>query len=188
MKSAMFAAAFAIALLPLSACGQQSGGDDVMQAIHQADADDAQAAQDAQAEGARFLTAAKAHAGAVTTSSGLVFEVVRRGSNQRLPRPPAGAQVLVHYEGKLADGSVFDSSIQRGEPAQFGLGDVGPGFSEAIQLMRPGDEVIATFPAELGYGPEGRPPVIPPNATLQFRIILLAFQDASGHSVQAPNR
>jgi FKBP-type peptidyl-prolyl cis-trans isomerase len=61
-----------------------------------------------------------------------------------------------------------------------------PGFSEAIQQMRPGDEVVATFPAELGYGVRGSPPVIPPGAALQFRIVLLAFQEPGGPVVQSP--
>jgi peptidylprolyl isomerase/FKBP-type peptidyl-prolyl cis-trans isomerase FklB len=81
---------------------------------------------------------------------------------------------------------VFDSSFERGQPAQFPLAGVVPGFSEAIQQMRPGDEVLATFPAELGYGAEGQPPVIPGGAALQFRIVLLAFQGADGRVVEAP--
>ena len=123
----------------------------------------------------------------VATANGTVFfEVVNRGRDQSLPRPSGAATVLVHYEGKLADGSVFDSSFARGEPAEFPLGAVVAGFSEAIQQMRPGDEVVATFPMELGYGPSGRPPVIPPAAPLQFRIVLLAFQEPGAQPVSAP--
>jgi FKBP-type peptidyl-prolyl cis-trans isomerase len=101
-------------------------------------------------------------------------------------RPTQAAAVLVHYEGKLPDGTVFESSFARGEPVEFPLANVVPGFSEAIQQMRPGDELIATFPMELGYGPEGRPPTIPPASPLQFRIVLLAYKEPGGQAVSAP--
>lgn len=122
-----------------------------------------------------------------TLPSGLILQFRRRGADQSLPQPTMDATVLVHYEGALAaDGTVFDSSFQRGEPADFPLRGVVRGFSEAITHMRPGDEVMATFPAEMGYGAEGRPPRIPPNSALQFRIRLLAFQEPGGQVVQAP--
>jgi FKBP-type peptidyl-prolyl cis-trans isomerase len=122
-----------------------------------------------------------------TLPSGVEIQFRRRGSDQTLARPSAEAVVLVNYEGSLAgNGQVFDSSFQRGEPVDFPLPAVVRGFSEAIQQMRPGDEVVATFPAELGYGAEGRPPQIPPNSALRFRIQLLAFQEADGRVVGAP--
>lgn len=176
---ALLAAAILVAL---AACGDRS----VMEEIERAEAEDAAAAERVVADSAAFVTAAGAEAGAETRPSGLVVRFVRRGSNTSLPRPGEDATVLVHYEGKLADGSVFDSSIERGQPAEFPLGGVVAGFSEAIQLMRPGDEMIATFPGDLGYGAEGRPPVIPGGAALQFRIQLLAFQGADGRIVEAP--
>lgn len=168
----------AAALLALAAC--DSGGDSgVMREIERAEKAEADSAQ-------QFLAEARARPGAQEQPSGLIVEFVRRGADQTLPQPGPTSAVLVHYEGKLADGRVFDSSIQRGEPAQFPLDQVVDGFSEAIQLMRPGDEVIAYLPSELGYKAEGSPPVIPPNADLQFRIQLLAFQAADGSIVQAP--
>jgi FKBP-type peptidyl-prolyl cis-trans isomerase len=133
-----------------------------------------------------FLEPARARAGVEARPSGLLLEFTHHTSNNALPHPGPESVVLVHYEGKLANGETFDSSISRGEPAQFPLNQVVPGFSEAIQLMRPGDEIIAYFPPELGYGPSGQPPVIPPNAALQFRIQLLAFQGADGRTVMAP--
>lgn len=175
----------ALAVLALAACGGGSEGG-VMREIEKADAAQAHSAEQAAADGAAFLERTRAEAGVEALPSGLLLKVVSRGANQSLPRPSPAAQVLVHYEGKLADGSVFDSSFERNEPAQFPLQAVVPGFSEAIQHMRPGDEVIATFPMELGYGPEGRPPVIPPAAPLQFRIVLLAFQEPGGQLVSAP--
>src|SRR5690606_21528936 len=107
--------------------------------------------------------------------SGLELQFRRRGHDQTLAQPTMNASALVHYEGSFVEGGeVFDSSFARGEPAEFPLQAVVPGFSEAITHMRPGDEVIATFPGSLGYGPSGRGP-IPPNAALRFRIVLLAF-------------
>lgn len=123
---------------------------------------------------------------AQTLPSGLELQFTRRGANQSLAQPTMDATVLVHYEGSLVEGGeVFDSSFARGEPVDFPLARVVPGFAEAITHMRPGDEVIATFPGSLGYGAEGSGP-IPPNAALRFRIALLAFQEPGGQPVTAP--
>jgi len=173
----------AAALLALAACGDGGG---VMAEIERTEKAREDAARAAVEQSAEFLTETRAKTGVEARPSGLLLEFVSRGANQSLPRPTAESAVLVHYEGKLADGSVFDSSFERGQPAQFPLAGVVPGFSEAIQQMRPGDEVLATFPAELGYGAEGQPPVIPGGAALQFRIVLLAFQSADGRVVEAP--
>ena len=173
----------AAAALTLASCGDRSG---VMREIQRAENDSAASAQEAAERSAAFLDQVRAQPGVEARPSGLLLEVRNRGADQSLPRPSGEATVLVHYEGKLADGSVFDSSFTRGEPAEFPLGAVVAGFSEAIQQMRPGDEVVATFPHELGYGPQGRPPVIPPAAALQFRIVLLAFQEPGGRVVEAP--
>ncbi len=121
-----------------------------------------------------------------TFPSGLELDFTRRSLNQSQAQPTMNATVLVHYEGSFVDGGeVFDSSFARGEPVDFPLQAVVPGFSEAITHMRPGHEVIATFPGSLGYGPEGRGP-IPPNAALRFRIVLLAFQEPGGAMVGNP--
>lgn len=171
------------AVLGLSACGDNGG---VMREIERAEREREESAQAASANAEQFLAEVRARPGVEARASGLLLERRAQGRNQSLPRPSSNAMVLVHYEGKLADGSVFDSSFEAGQPAEFPLNAVVPGFSEAIQQMRPGDEVIATFPMELGYGPEGRPPVIPPAAPLQFRIVLLAFQEPGGRPVEAP--
>jgi FKBP-type peptidyl-prolyl cis-trans isomerase len=173
----------AAAALTLAACDNGGG---VMQEIERAEKADADAASQASEGSAEWLTETRAQAGVEALPSGLLIERRARGRNQALPRPTENATVLVHYEGKLATGEVFDSSFERGEPAEFPLGAVVPGFAEAITQMRPGDEIVATFPMELGYGPDGRPPTIPPAAALQFRIILLAFQEPGGQTVQAP--
>jgi len=119
-----------------------------------------------------------------TFPSGLQVQFTRRGVNEALGRPTMNATVIVHYEGSLVDGGeVFDSSFARGEPVDFPMAAVVSGFSEAITHMRPGDEVIATFPGSLGYGARGSGP-IPPNAALRFRILLLAYQEPGQEPVQ----
>jgi FKBP-type peptidyl-prolyl cis-trans isomerase FkpA len=166
------------AALTLAACGNNGG---VMGEIEKAEKADADAAEAALTQGS---TAVEEQA--TTYPSGLVLQFTRRGTDQALAHPTMNANVLVHYEGSFVEGGeVFDSSIQRGEPVEFPLQAVVPGFSEAITNMRPGDEAIATFPGSLGYGPDGRGP-IPPNAALRFRIILLAFQEPGGQTVEAP--
>ena len=85
----------------------------------------------------------------------------------------------VNYEGKLLDGTVFDSSYQRGEPAVFGVTGLIPAWTEALQLMRPGDEWELYAPAELAYGDQGAGP-IPPGSVLQFKIELIAVSPAGG--------
>jgi FKBP-type peptidyl-prolyl cis-trans isomerase len=117
-------------------------------------------------------------------ASGVEVHFQRRAANDALATPGPDASVTVHYEGSLvSNGSVFDSSFQRGEPAEFPLNGVVRGFSEAISQMRPGDEVITTFPAELGYGAAGRPPAIPPNSALRFRIVLISYVGGDGIKV-----
>ncbi len=177
MMKMMMAAA---AMLAAAACG---GGNGVMQEIENADKADAEAAQQASDAMSRAV-----QEDAQRFPSGLELQFMRRGNDQSLAMPTVNATVLVHYEGSFVEGGeVFDSSIARNEPVDFPLNAVVPGFSEAITHMRPGDEVVATFPGSLGYGPEGRGP-IPPNAALRFRIVLLAFQEPGGQMVRAPGQ
>ncbi len=123
-------------------------------------------------EAQTFLTANQGKPGVITTASGLQVEMLAAGEG---PTPTATDTVLVHYEGRLADGKVFDSSYQRGQPAVFGVGDVIPGWTEGLQLMRPGGKARFTIPPELGYGAQGAGGVIPPNAVLVFDVELLAI-------------
>ena len=177
MMKMMMAAA---AMLAAAACG---GGNGVMQEIENADKADAEAAQQASDAMSRAV-----QEDAQRFPSGLELQFMRRGNDQSLAMPTVNATVLVHYEGSFVEGGeVFDSSIARNEPVDFPLNAVVPGFSEAITHMRPGDEVVATFPGSLGYGPDGRGP-IPPNAALRFRIVLLAFQEPGGQMVRAPGQ
>ena len=120
-----------------------------------------------------YMSAHKGKPGVKTTASGLQYEVLTEGNG---PMPVATDTVAVHYEGKLLDGTVFDSSIARGQPAEFPLNRVIPGWTEGVQLMKVGSVYVFTVPPELGYGPQGAGGVIPPNAVLIFRIELLGVQ------------
>lgn len=124
-------------------------------------------------EGAEFLARNRSVKGVVTTASGLQYMVLRQGSG---PRPTANAQVRVHYEGRLLDGSVFDSSYERNDPATFGLGQVIAGWTEGLQLMPVGSKYRFWIPSELAYGRNGSPGGIPPNSTLVFDVELLQLR------------
>jgi len=106
----------------------------------------------------------------VTTPSGLQYEVLTEGNG---PQPTAQSRVKVHYTGRLIDGTVFDSSIERGEPATFGVTQVIPGWVEALQMMKAGSKWRLHIPSDLAYGPQGAGGVIGPNATLIFDVELL---------------
>jgi FKBP-type peptidyl-prolyl cis-trans isomerase len=124
----------------------------------------------AREEGQRFLAENKSKAGIVTTTSGLQYQVVSSGKGKI---PTTSDQVTVHYTGKLLDGTVFDSSVQRGSPATFGVTQVIAGWTEALQLMHEGDKWILFIPQNLAYGDRGAGGQIPPYATLIFEIELI---------------
>lgn len=120
-------------------------------------------------EGAAFLAANKDKPGVKTTESGLQYQVVRAGNGAQ---PAATDTVRVHYKGTLLDGTVFDSSYDRGQPAEFGLNQVIPGWSEGVALMPVGSKYTFWIPSGLGYGDAGMGP-IPPNAMLTFEVELM---------------
>jgi FKBP-type peptidyl-prolyl cis-trans isomerase len=109
--------------------------------------------------------------GVVTTASGLQYKVITQGTGAR--PASANSEVEVHYEGSLINGSVFDSSYKRGEPITFFLNQVIPGWTEGVQLMPIGSTYEFYIPSELGYGARGAGGVIPPNATLIFKVELI---------------
>lgn len=111
--------------------------------------------------------------GVITTASGLQYQVLTAGKGGERPGPKD--VVRVHYEGKLLSGKVFDSSIARGEPIEFPVDQVIPGWTEALQLMEIGSKFRLFIPSKLGYGPHGAGSVIPPNATLIFEVELIGF-------------
>jgi FKBP-type peptidyl-prolyl cis-trans isomerase FkpA len=121
--------------------------------------------------GITFLAENAKKAGIVTTASGLQYEVITEGSGAK---PVASDTVRVHYEGRLLDGSVFDSSYERGEPIEFPLYGVIPGWTEGLQLMSEGSTYNLYIPSELAYGEDGAS-VIPPNSTLIFKVELIAI-------------
>jgi len=128
-------------------------------------------APDAAAAGQSFLTKNTHLAGVITTPSGLQYRVLHSGPDSGLKPKPAD-EVKVDYEGKLLDGEVFDSSYDRGAPAVMTVRDLVPGWREALQLMRPGDEWLIYLPAKLGYGDKGAGP-IPPGSVLVFKLDLI---------------
>ncbi|HZZ34882.1 MAG TPA: FKBP-type peptidyl-prolyl cis-trans isomerase [Caulobacteraceae bacterium] len=123
-------------------------------------------------EGAAFLAKNRTLKDIHTTASGLQYRILRSGPPSGI-RPKPADEVKVHYEGKLLDGHVFDSSYERGSPAVMRLRGLIPGWVEALQLMRPGDEWQLYVPARLGYGEKGAGGEIPPNAVLVFKIELI---------------
>lgn len=120
-----------------------------------------------------FLAENKSKAGIVTTESGLQYQVLTPGQGGM--HPSASSKVKVHYEGKLMDGTVFDSSIARGKPIEFGLNQVISGWTEGVQLMTVGEKVRFFIPARLGYGNRAAGK-IPPGSLLIFEVELLAIQ------------
>lgn len=118
----------------------------------------------------KFLQANKEKAGVKITASGLQYEVVASGTGKS---PTTADRVTVHYTGKLTDGTVFDSSVKRGQPATFRVNQVIPGWTEALQMMKEGDKWILYIPYSLGYGERGEPPQIPPFSTLIFEVELM---------------
>jgi len=108
----------------------------------------------------------------LTTASGLSYKVVKKGKGKGL-KPKATDKVKVHYTGKLIDGTVFDSSVERGEPAIFTVNQLIPGFTEGLQLMTPGSKYTFYIPASIGYGERGADDKIAPGSTLVFDVELI---------------
>jgi FKBP-type peptidyl-prolyl cis-trans isomerase len=124
------------------------------------------------AEGQAFLAENKGKAGVMSTASGLQYEVIEEGTGAK---PSATSQVTVHYTGTLLDGTKFDSSVDRGTPATFGLNQVISGWTEGLQLMSAGSKYRFYIPSELAYGPSPPPGPIGPNATLIFDVELISI-------------
>jgi FKBP-type peptidyl-prolyl cis-trans isomerase FklB len=122
-------------------------------------------------EGEEFLAKNAKRKGVVTTDSGLQYEVIKMGTG---PKPQESDRVKVHYVGTLIDGTEFDSSVKRGEPATFGVTQVIRGWVEGLQLMPEGSKWKLAIPSDLAYGPSGGPGgTIPPNSVLVFEVELL---------------
>lgn len=124
----------------------------------------------ARKEGEMFLAENGKKENVKTTASGLQYVVEKEGEGAQ---PGAEDEVTVHYTGKLLNGTVFDSSVNRGEPATFPLNRVIPGWTEGVQLMKEGAKYTFFIPSDLAYGPNGVPNVIPPHSTLIFEVELI---------------
>ncbi len=138
----------------------------------------AQARASAQADAEKgkskgFLDKAASEKGAVKTPSGLVYTELKAGTGAS---PSATDKVKVNYRGTLMDGKEFDSSYKHGQPAEFGLNQVIPCWTEGVQKMKVGGKAKLVCPSSIAYGDRGHPPVIPPGATLTFEIELLSIE------------
>lgn len=122
------------------------------------------------AEGDKFLAENKTKAGVITTESGLQYKVVKEGTGAK---PAAEDKVKVQYTGKTLDGKVFDSSVERGQPAEFVVNQVIKGWTEGLQIMPVGSKYIFWIPSELAYGEHGAGQDIKPNSTLEFEVELI---------------
>lgn len=123
--------------------------------------------------GVAFLAANKNRPGVITLPDGLQYKVIKAGEGEK---PTDTDMVTVNYQGTLIDGTEFDSSYKRGEPAIFPVNGVIPGWTEALKLMKPGSTWMLFIPAGLAYGANGAPPAIGPNQTLVFKVELLKVQ------------
>lgn len=133
-----------------------------------------EASDNAKEEGQKFLEENKKREGVITTESGLQYEIITEGTGAS---PSATDKVTVHYTGTLIDGTVFDSSVERGEPITFALNQVIPGWTEALQLMKVGGKWKIYIPYNLGYGERGAGDIIKPYSTLIFEVELIGIGD-----------
>ncbi|MBH2037714.1 MAG: FKBP-type peptidyl-prolyl cis-trans isomerase [Pseudomonadales bacterium] len=131
--------------------------------------------------GKKFLEDNAKREGVKTTASGLQYEIVTKAEGAQ---PKATDVVSVHYEGRLTDGKVFDSSIQRGSPIDLPVSGVIPGWVEALQLMHVGEKAKLYIPSELAYGAQSPSPAIPANSVLVFDLELLSIKDPSAAAPQ----
>jgi FKBP-type peptidyl-prolyl cis-trans isomerase FklB len=135
-------------------------------------------------KGKKFLEENSTKDGVVTTASGLQYKILQEGSGQS---PTASDEVTVHYEGRLLDGSVFDSSIARGEPVTFPVGGVIPGWTEALLMMKPGAKWELYIPSDLAYGDRGAGQDIGPGETLIFNVELISAQKGTAQPTPTPS-
>ena len=130
--------------------------------------------EESAAAGKKFLEENSKKDGVVTTASGLQYQIVKKAEGAQ-PKPTD--VVTVHYEGKLIDGKVFDSSVERGSPIDLPVSGVIPGWVEGLQLMHVGEKVKLFIPADLAYGAQSPSPMIPANSVLVFDLELIAIKD-----------
>ena len=137
------------------------------------------------AENSAFFEKNKTAEGVVTTASGLQYKVLTEGTGAT---PSDSDIVKVHYTGTLLDGTKFDSSVDRGQPLEFPINAVIPGWTEMLKLMKVGEKVTAWIPSDLAYGPFGRPPQIPGNSMLIFEMELIDTHAAEAPKAEEPKK
>lgn len=167
----------AIAMTMLTGCGKKENKEAAAEADSSASLIEEVAAAEAESDSldtAQFLELTKHEAGEVkSTESGLKYVVIKEGEGKQ---PSATSTVTVHYTGRLLDGTVFDSSVDRGEPASFPLDRVIPGWTEGLQLMKEGGKYEFFIPSNLAYGQQGVPGTIPPDSPLVFTVELIKVE------------
>ena len=161
-----------IALAALFMTGMTNCGNNTTESSEQTTPDYGQQIKDNKTLGREFMEQNAKNDSVTQTTSGLQYMVLKEGTGAK---PSAEDTVTVHYTGKLLDGTVFDSSVERGEPATFAVGQVIPGWVEGLQLMREGAAYRLFIPSNLAYGPHGTGP-IQPNSTLIFDVQLLKVE------------
>ena len=143
----------------------------LQQMLHEVEMKKNEASEEILAAEKKFFEENGKKQGVVTTKSGLQYQILQDGNGEK---PGLRDTVKVHYEGKLPNGTVFDSSIARGEPIEFPVDQVIPGWTEALQLMKVGAKYRLFIPSRLGYGAHGAGNAIPPHSSLIFEVELLA--------------
>jgi FKBP-type peptidyl-prolyl cis-trans isomerase len=179
--NSLFPILCSVAALGLTACNSKSDSASTGSAPESAGGTSATGDSNAEGSGSEAGKPTKtgprdeaAKSGPKITASGLKYTVLTKGTGKVSPK--ATDTVTVHYHGTLLNGTVFDSSVDRGQPASFPLNRVIPGWTEGVQLMVVGDKFKFEIPADLAYGANSPSPVIPPNSTLVFEVELLEIQ------------
>ena len=168
MKKVLVIAMAALSIMGMTSCsGNRTSSEETTDMVTSADSVEI---KDNLTLGREFLAENAKNDSVVQTESGLQYMVLKEGTGIK---PAATDTVTVHYTGKLIDGTVFDSSVERGEPATFPLDKVIPGWTEGLQLMSEGSEYRLFIPSELAYGSKGAGDKILPNATLIFDVWLI---------------
>ena len=168
MKKVLVIAMAALSIMGMTSCsGNSTSSEETTDMVTSADSVEI---KDNLTLGREFLAENAKNDSVVQTESGLQYMVLKEGTGIK---PAATDTVTVHYTGKLLDGTVFDSSVERGEPATFPLDKVIPGWTEGLQLMSEGSEYRLFIPSELAYGSKGAGDKILPNATLIFDVQLI---------------
>ena len=170
MKKVLFIAMAAILMSGMVSCGNKDNASNTAETTEQAAPDYGQQIKDNKTLGREFMEQNAKNDSVVQTTSGLQYMVLKEGTGAK---PGPTDMVTVHYTGRLLDGTVFDSSVERGEPATFPLDKVIPGWTEGLQLMSEGSKYRLFIPSELAYGSKGAGEQILPNSTLIFDVELI---------------